>query len=199
MGNVICTLTLIPFKSCDWPRPTSEVKIKDILPVAILNTLPSYVDDNLCISYQGKLCKGFVIDLFRDKRLKYKIFSTTLVHNAGTVCMPKEVKTSASSLFAIFNPFAITSTDAQTLTLAAEDGLTVAADQEVDGSFTDGLQLLLDQGVIEQAAFDRLQKEDPEALEAALNKVQAQSPEILDQLAANLPITLAKVNELLKL
>ena len=202
MGNYItlCTLTLIPFKNYDYPRPTTTLSIDDYFNFNFINdfaTSAPFLENNLCISYQGSQCKGIIVDVFENKNFGGDKFSATLLHNAGTVCMSKEVKTSASSICAYVPFFSLSATDVSALSVAA-DGVSLAADEGAT-PLSMGLQQLFDSGFLEQAALDRLNKEDPAVLEAALKKLQAEQPEVLEQLAASVPITLDKVNELLAL
>lgn len=205
MGQLLCTLTLLPFHNNVWPRPSYDINLKTPLPVGGLSNFATQapaVEDNLCISYQGVQCRGTVVSVFPNKNVKGSPFIAILEHNSGTVCMPKEVKTTASSIAAVvlpWNPLASPlASDVTTLSVASADAVSIEGVAD-DAPANLGLQQLLDDGVLTQEAFDRLNKEDPSDLLAAAQKLSTDQPDLVAQILATTPITLDQVNQLLAL
>lgn len=177
MGALLCTLTLLPNKTCVYPQPHEDLKIRTCWRGdAIFNFAKEapFLENNLCISYQGKQCAGTFVEVFCDAKFKGERWEAILEHNAGTICMPDKVSNSASSIFAIL----------------PKSGVLKGTDLN--------LQMFFENGLIQEPALKKLQKEDPAVIIAALRKLEEAKPETLEKLANQMPLSLDKVSALLK-
>ena len=207
MGALLCTLTLIPYRNSQWPRPTEKLYLTSCLGVDWDSNFAKYapfLDDNLCISYQGKQCLGTSVKVFSDPCFQGTCYEAILEHDSGTICLPCEVKTTASSIFALLgsgNPLVASATDASAV---ASDSGVAAANTDNSAPTTTApstdLQQFYDNGLLTEEALQRLQQEDPDTLRAAIRNLQQQDPDTLGNLLsdADIPLTLDKVSELLE-
>jgi len=210
--TTVCTLTLLPYKNIQWPRPTETLHMSECIALdydANFAQNAPFLEDNLCISYQGSQCMGAVVTVFPCADFGGVPYVATLNHNSGTVCLPYEVKTTASSIFTILAG-AISLDAAATPAVAADAtaDVTVAATTDSDAtdaaaptttppSTTLDLQSLADNGLIAQDAVAVLQQADQGLVRAAIRSVQQMDPTTLAATFATIPLSSDEVSALL--
>lgn len=211
--TTVCTLTLLPYKNIQWPRPYETLQMTECFTtdwdVNFAQNAP-FLEDNLCISYQGSQCMGSIVTVFPCADFEGVPYVATLEHNSGTVCLPYEVKTSASSIFVILGGILdAAATPAVTVDATADATVAPAATTDATDSTapttttanppltTLNLQSLADNGLIAQDAITVLQQADQNLVRAALRNIQQMDPTTLAATFATIPLSSDEVSALL--